>query len=138
MISKSYMKTKAVVSWLTLVTFFVMPISVLAQTRIVAPNNKYSVQDDIKLGREAAQQVRQQMPLLQDGNIDNYIESVGQRSVVRRQAGTFGVAPRSAISRCSPYPHDTDVKRVEKGRMAVAVDSRTAARPPGSASSRRC
>ena len=79
MISKSYMKTKAVVSWLTLVTFFVMPISVLAQTRIVAPNNKYSVQDDIKLGREAAQQVRQQMPLLQDGNIDNYIESVGQR-----------------------------------------------------------
>src|SRR6266550_5197201 len=79
MISKSYMKTKAVVSWLTLVTFFVMPISVLAQTRIVAPSNKYSVQDDIKLGREAAQQVRQQMPLLQDGNIDNYIESVGQR-----------------------------------------------------------
>ncbi len=79
MISKSYMKAKAVVAWLTLVTFFVMPISVLAQTRIVAPNNKYSVQDDIKLGREAAQQVRQQMPLLQDGNIDNYIESVGQR-----------------------------------------------------------
>jgi len=77
--SNSYIKTKAVVAWLTLVTIFVMPISILAQTKIVAPKNKYNIQDDVKLGREAAQQVQQQMPLLRDGNIDNYIESVGQR-----------------------------------------------------------
>jgi hypothetical protein len=58
-----------------------MPLTATAQTRITAPSNKYSVEDDVKLGQQAAQQVQQQMPILRDGNIDNYVESVGRRLV---------------------------------------------------------
>jgi beta-barrel assembly-enhancing protease len=48
-------------------------------TKITAPKNKYSPQDDIKLGQEAAAQVRKEMPLLpEDGDVDSYVERVGQ------------------------------------------------------------
>jgi Zn-dependent protease with chaperone function len=69
------------VAWLTLSTLLAMPLTVFSQTRITAPKNKYSIQDDVRLGREASQQVQQQMPLIHDGYIDNYIESVGSRLV---------------------------------------------------------
>ena len=58
-----------------------MPMLAGAQTRISMPKNKYKVQDDIRLGREAAAQVRQQMPVLNDGIVDDYVESVGRRLV---------------------------------------------------------
>jgi hypothetical protein len=51
-------------------------------TPIVAPKNRYAAADDVKLGREAANEVRRQMPLLsEDGNIDAYVERVGARLV---------------------------------------------------------
>ena len=52
---------------------------VWGQTKIVAPENKYSVQDDVKAGREASQEVRQQLPILRDDGVDSYVERVGQR-----------------------------------------------------------
>ena len=54
---------------------------VFGQTKIVAPENKYSVQDDVKAGREAAQEVSQQLPMLRDDGVDDYVERVGQRLV---------------------------------------------------------
>jgi hypothetical protein len=39
-----------------------MPFSALAQTQIKYHSNKYSVQDDIKLGRQAAQEAESQFP----------------------------------------------------------------------------
>jgi Zn-dependent protease with chaperone function len=50
-----------------------------AQTHIVAPDNKYSPSDDVKLGQEAAQQARKELPLLRDERLDSYITTVGQR-----------------------------------------------------------
>src|SRR3954447_24312047 len=58
-----------------------VPLLAGAQTRISMPKNKYKVQDDIKLGREAAAQVERQMPIIHDRMIDAYIESVGRRLV---------------------------------------------------------
>ncbi len=57
------------------------PLSVFSQgTRIAAPKNKYSPADDVKLGRQAAAQVRQQLPVLPENSpIDAYVERVGQR-----------------------------------------------------------
>ena len=52
---------------------------VFGQTKIVAPENKYSVQDDVKAGREASQEVAQQLPMLRDDGVDSYVERVGQR-----------------------------------------------------------
>jgi len=66
-----------VVVWAMLLT----PLTMIAQTRIVAPKNKYKVQEDVKAGREAAAQVEQQMPILNDGESTSYLESVGRRLV---------------------------------------------------------
>ena len=51
------------------------------QTKIVAPNNKYSIQEDVQLGQEAAQEVKEQLPLLNDDGVDDYVERVGRRLV---------------------------------------------------------
>jgi beta-barrel assembly-enhancing protease len=54
---------------------------VLGQTKIVAPENKYPVDEDVKAGREAAREVTQQLPILRDDGVDDYVERVGQRLV---------------------------------------------------------
>jgi hypothetical protein len=45
------------------------------------PKNSYSISDDIKLGQEAAAQVRKEMPLLNDERVEQYVEGVGTRLV---------------------------------------------------------
>lgn len=61
------------------VVALLMSVSVLgAQTKITAPKNKYTPQQDVELGREAAAQVEQQLPLLRDDNINSYISDLGQ------------------------------------------------------------
>jgi Zn-dependent protease with chaperone function len=52
-----------------------------AQTQIVAPKNKYSPADDVKLGQEAARQVEQQMPIMHDSQVNGYLNRIGQRLV---------------------------------------------------------
>ncbi len=59
--------------------FLSLPLA--AQTKIVAPKNKYSPAQDVQLGREAAQEARQQLPMLRNGATEDLIESVGQRLV---------------------------------------------------------
>ena len=51
------------------------------QTRVVAPNNPYSLDKDIQVGQQAAREVERQMPLVQDGQVGAYIENIGQRLV---------------------------------------------------------
>ena len=58
---------------------FVMPFAAFGQTRIVAPGNKYKVQDDVKLGQDAARQVEQQMPIVGDYQSTQYLQQVGER-----------------------------------------------------------
>src|SRR5262245_20662434 len=52
-----------------------------AQTQIVAPKNKYSPADDVKLGRDAARQVEQQLPVMHDSEVNGYLNRIGQRLV---------------------------------------------------------
>jgi peptidase M48-like protein len=60
----------------------VMSVQILgAQTKITPPKNKYSPQEDVQLGREAAAQVEQQLPLLRDDNVTSYVSDIGQRLV---------------------------------------------------------
>jgi predicted Zn-dependent protease len=49
----------------------------LAQTKIVAPRNSYSVAEDVKLGREASAEVRKELPMLNDGRVDEWVEDIG-------------------------------------------------------------
>ena len=67
---------------LLLTAVWFSPLALIAQqTRIVMPKNKYKVQDDIKLGNDAARQVEQQFPIIRDPDAAAYVERVGQRLV---------------------------------------------------------
>ena len=72
---------RRIVAAAMMATLLTLPIAVIAQTRIVAPKNKYRVQDDVKLGSDAAREVERQMPIINDADATNYIERVGQRLV---------------------------------------------------------
>src|SRR5687768_1262593 len=50
-----------------------------AQTVITPEKNKYSPADDVKLGQEAAQEARRQLPMLNDSSVDEYVEDIGER-----------------------------------------------------------
>ena len=50
-----------------------------AQTKIVAPDNRYPVSDDVKLGREAAAEVTKELPLLNDSRVDQYVAEIGTK-----------------------------------------------------------
>src|ERR1051325_2264051 len=58
-----------------------VPAATFAQTKISYHSNKYKPSDDVKLGRQAAAEAEQQFPLLRDSEVQNYVESVGQRLV---------------------------------------------------------
>jgi len=81
MIRRLVFKPQILVAWIALVAISVMPLSVFAQTQIKYHSNKYSVQDDVQLGREAARQAESQFPLLRDAEVQNYVEEVGHRLV---------------------------------------------------------
>lgn len=52
-----------------------------AQTRITPPKNKYSPQQDVELGLEAAAQARQELPLMRDDSVTSYVDDLGKRLV---------------------------------------------------------
>jgi hypothetical protein len=52
-----------------------------AQTHVSAPSNKYTPAQDIKLGQDAAREMRAQLPILNDDEVTSYVEGVGGRLV---------------------------------------------------------
>jgi predicted Zn-dependent protease len=81
MLEVTMIKQSRFIAWVALVAVFSMPITAVAQTQIKYHSNKYSVQDDIKLGRQAAQEAEQQFPLLNDETVRSYVARVGDRLV---------------------------------------------------------
>ncbi|HEX8638267.1 MAG TPA: M48 family metallopeptidase [Pyrinomonadaceae bacterium] len=62
-------------------TIFVLPLAAVGQTRVSMPKNSYKVQDDVRLGQQAAAEVERQMPILNDAEATRYIQQVGERLV---------------------------------------------------------
>src|SRR5687767_344268 len=79
--TKRLMVRQRLVAWVSLVAIALMPLSAIAQTQIKYHSNKYSIQDDVTLGRRAAQEVEQQYPLMRDEQVQDYVERVGRRLV---------------------------------------------------------
>ncbi len=52
-----------------------------AQTKITAPKNKYTPEQDVKLGREAAAEIRKQYPVITDSALAGYLDRLGKRLV---------------------------------------------------------
>src|SRR5262245_16369823 len=82
MLSNYKSRPKRFLAGIASVTLLLMPLSIFAQgTRIVAPKNSYSLQDDVKAGRQAAAEVERQMPILKNSDVNNYVNSIGERLV---------------------------------------------------------
>jgi hypothetical protein len=76
-----FRKVKATASVLMLSCVLALPFQIFAQTRVEAPSNKYGLSDDVKLGGEAAREVERQLPMLDDSDIQYYVERIGRRLV---------------------------------------------------------
>jgi len=57
-----------------------------AQTVIKPPKNKFSPQQDVELGRQAAAEVRKQYPIIKDEQIAGYLTRIGDRLVAAAPA----------------------------------------------------
>ena len=55
--------------------------ALLAQTAIKLPKNKYTPEQDVQLGRQAAEEVRKQYPVITDERISSYLTRLGDRLV---------------------------------------------------------
>ena len=58
-----------------------MTLSSGAQTRIEPHKNGYTPEQDVEVGMQAAEEVRQQFPLLNDEEIESYVERLGDQLV---------------------------------------------------------
>src|SRR5687768_2863760 len=56
-------------------------MSATAQTRIELEKNRYSPKQDVELGQQAAAEVRQQMPMLNDERVEDFAERIGDRLI---------------------------------------------------------
>jgi hypothetical protein len=81
MIANYSNRVQRLMIWVTAFAIFAMPISVFSQTQIKYHSNKYKPSDDVKVGRQAAAEVEQQMPILNDNEATSYVSRVGQRLV---------------------------------------------------------
>lgn len=81
MLNTLLFRRRVLIAWLTLIALTVMPLAAMAQTQIKYHSNKFSIQDDVKLGRQAAQEAESQFPLLRDQTVQDYVERVGRRLV---------------------------------------------------------
>jgi hypothetical protein len=81
MIRKHSNRAQRLTAWLTVVAIFAMPVAVFSQTQIKYHSNKYKTADDVKVGRQAAAEVEQQLPILRDNDATSYVSRVGQRLV---------------------------------------------------------
>lgn len=59
----------------------ILPLAAFGQTRISPPKNNTPIAKDVQVGRQAATQVEQQMPVLNDSESTRYLQQVGQRLV---------------------------------------------------------
>jgi beta-barrel assembly-enhancing protease len=66
---------------LALVATLTIPLAADAQTRIDPPSNRFSPAQDVELGRRAAAEVRQELPIIRDGRTQDYVERIGKRLV---------------------------------------------------------
>jgi beta-barrel assembly-enhancing protease len=55
--------------------------SAAAQTPIEPHRNRFSPQQDVELGRQAAADVRRQLPMVNDGPTRNFVERIGEQLV---------------------------------------------------------
>jgi len=61
------------------VAITITPAAALAQTPIKLHSNKFKIEDDVKLGQEAAAEAEKKMQLVRDPQLEGYVQRVGKR-----------------------------------------------------------
>src|SRR3954469_14806071 len=74
-------RTPALPRGLAAVTLVLAMTAVQAQTKITPPKNNYTAAQDVEQGRQAAQEARQQLPIMRDDAVSSYVENIGQHLV---------------------------------------------------------
>ena len=85
----------------TIVVALFAVATLAGQTVITPPKNKYTPEQDVQLGREAAAEVRREYPIINDPQIAGYLERAGNSlvAVAPRELNHDGVrVPRSRRS----------------------------------------
>ena len=57
------------------------PVLVVAKTEVKPPKNKFTPEQDVELGREAAAEARQALPIIRDSDVTVYLGRLGDRLV---------------------------------------------------------
>jgi Zn-dependent protease with chaperone function len=73
-------------SFLAIALTGVLLAQLSAQTRITPPKNKYTPEQDVQVGREAAAEARKQYPVIQDSMLAGYLDRLGKRLVAAAPA----------------------------------------------------
>jgi len=63
----------------------IVPVATFAQTNVKPGFNLFSPDQDVQIGQESAQQAESQLPMVNDPEVDAYINTIGQR--LARNAG---------------------------------------------------
>jgi Zn-dependent protease with chaperone function len=77
----------------------ILSVGLFGQTAVKLPKNKYTPEQDVALGREAAAEVRRQYPIITDEPIQQYLASLGDRLVaaappeLKNQAYEYSFTP---------------------------------------------
>src|SRR5436190_7417213 len=70
-----------------LLTTWCLTVSGLfAQTAVKLPKNRYTPEQDVQLGREAAAEIKQQYPIIKDEQVTSYLALLGERLVAAAPA----------------------------------------------------
>ena len=69
-----------------IVAAYLWAIALSAQTPIKPPKNRYTPEQDVQIGREAAAEVRKQYPIIQDERVTKYLALLGDRLVAAAPA----------------------------------------------------
>ena len=82
--------------------YLTLAAGAFAQREVKPGFNLFSKEQDVQLGREAAAQVEQQMPVVRDAQLQSYVESIGRRLAATPEADrypyTFKVVNDKAIN----------------------------------------
>lgn len=78
---KSYKVSTGLTSAFLAFAMLLTPLAAMAQTRITMPKNKYKIEDDVKVGQQAAAEAERQFPILNDSFVSSYVQRVGDRLV---------------------------------------------------------
>ena len=70
-----------------LLVIWCLPVSgLLAQTVVKLPKNRYTPEQDVKLGLEAAAEIQKQYPIIKDERVTSYLTTLGDRLVAAAPA----------------------------------------------------